>query len=62
MPRPLRIEFPGAWHHVMNRGASRRDVFLDVNDRLVFLDLLAKYSAKTSIEVHAYCLLSLIHI
>ena len=57
MPRPLRIEFPGAWHHVMNRGASRRDVFLDVNDRLVFLDLLAKYSAKTSIEIHAYCLM-----
>lgn len=57
MPRPLRIEFPGAWHHVMNRGASRRDVFLDENDRLVFLDLLALYTHKTSVEVHAYCLM-----
>ena len=23
MSRSLRIEFPGAWYHVMNRGASR---------------------------------------
>mgnify|MGYP005752944531 CR=1 FL=1 len=27
MARPLRIEYPGAWYHVMNRGAGRRTVF-----------------------------------
>jgi hypothetical protein len=24
---PLRIEFDGVWHHVMNRGAGRRTIF-----------------------------------
>ena len=57
MPRPLRIEFPGAWHHVMNRGASKRDIFLDDNDRFFFLDLLAKSCEKNEVEVHAYCLM-----
>jgi len=27
MARPLRIEYPGAYYHVMNRGLSRRCVF-----------------------------------
>lgn len=27
MSRPLRIEYPGAWYHVMNRGRRREDVF-----------------------------------
>ncbi len=58
MPRPLRVEFPGAWHHVMNRGAARKAIFLDEDDRRVFIALLAKYSMKTQVEVHAYALMS----
>ena len=27
MVRPLRIEFAGAWYHVMNRGLARRNIF-----------------------------------
>ena len=27
MARPLRIEYPGAMYHVMNRGNQRQDVF-----------------------------------
>ena len=27
MARPLRIEYPGAWYHVMNRGVRRRLIF-----------------------------------
>lgn len=57
MPRPLRIQFPGAWYHVMNRGACRAELFRQPIDRLVFLDLLAKACSKTSMEVHAYCLM-----
>jgi len=33
MARPLRIEYPGAYYHVMNRGLARRNIFLDDNDR-----------------------------
>ncbi|MGH7926892.1 MAG: hypothetical protein ACREQV_03760 [Candidatus Binatia bacterium] len=29
MARPLRIQYPGAVYHVMNRGGSRQRVFLD---------------------------------
>ena len=27
MSRPLRIEFPNAWYHMMSRGASYRYIF-----------------------------------
>lgn len=27
MSRPLRIEYPGAWYHVMNRGSGARRIF-----------------------------------
>jgi putative transposase len=55
--RPLRIQFDGAWYHVMNRGACRRNIFRDTSDRLVFLHLLAEISDRTSVEIHAYCLM-----
>ncbi|MGC1723577.1 MAG: hypothetical protein WA746_31740 [Isosphaeraceae bacterium] len=30
--RPLRIEYPGATHHLMSRGNQRRSVFEDERD------------------------------
>jgi len=35
MPRQVRIQFPGAMHHVMSRGNRRQDIFLDDVDRLL---------------------------
>ena len=35
MPRPLRIEYPGAIYHVMNRGDRREPIFKDDVDRLL---------------------------
>ena len=32
MARPLRIPYPGAVYHVMNRGASRKRIFADDTD------------------------------
>jgi hypothetical protein len=29
MSRPLRIEYPGAWYHVMNRGGRYEAIFKD---------------------------------
>ena len=40
MARPLRIDFPGAFHHVTNRGARRQDIFYCPQDRLEFLRLI----------------------
>ncbi|MEE8411098.1 MAG: transposase [Acidobacteriota bacterium] len=55
--RPLRIEFDGAWYHVMNRGAGRRLVFWSAAHRAMFLQLLGEISTIYGIEVHAYCLM-----
>ncbi len=57
MARPLRIEYPGAYHHVMNRGLSRRDIFLEDKGREQFLDLLSDISRLWKIEIYAYCLM-----
>ena len=58
MARPLRIEYRGAFYHVINRGQSRRDIFLEDKGRQTFLDLLAEIARLWKIEVHAYCLMS----
>lgn len=57
MARPLRIEFEGAWYHVMNRGAGRRAIFKNDADRRYFLKLLDDVSERFSAEIHAYCLM-----
>ncbi|HEV2331620.1 MAG TPA: transposase [Gammaproteobacteria bacterium] len=57
MARPLRIEFEGAWYHVMNRGAGRRAIFKTDADRRYFLKLLEAVSERFNVEIHAYCLM-----
>jgi len=57
MPRQLRIDFPGAIHHVMSRGDRREDIYLDDVDRQDFLKTLAEVCQKTGWQVHAYCLM-----
>lgn len=58
MARPLRIEFEGAWYHVMSRGAARRDVFVTDNQRDRFLELLGDLASRFEIETHVYCLMT----
>ena len=57
MSRPLRIEFPGAWYHVMNRGAGRKHIFRQPDHRNVFHDLLGETYSLYGWEIHAYCLM-----
>lgn len=57
MPRSPRIDYAGAWHHIMNRGAGRRDIFGDDVDRQVFIDLVADVMPRSGLEVHAYALM-----
>ncbi len=58
MSRPLRIEYPGAWYHVMNRGRRSEAIFSDKHDYLMFIDLLIETSEMVNINVVAYCLMS----
>ena len=57
MARPLRIEYSGAYYHVMNRGQSRRSIFIEDQGRQTFLDLLADITRLWKVEIHAYCLM-----
>ena len=58
MPRQLRIEYPGAIYHVMNRGDRCEPIFHDDFDRKRFVATLAEACLKTDWQVHAYCLMS----
>ncbi len=57
MSRPLRIEFPGAVYHVMNRGSAYQKIFIDSKDKELFLRTLSETHMLWGIEVFAYCLM-----
>jgi putative transposase len=57
MPRKLRVEYPGAIYHVMNRANGKGNLFESDVDRQDFVKTLAETCAKTGFQVHAYCLM-----
>lgn len=57
MARKLRVEYPGAIYHVMNRGDRREPIFRDETDRRRFIETLGEACEKTAWQVHAYCLM-----
>jgi len=57
MARPLRIQYPGAVYHVMNRGGSRHKVFIDEKDRQVFLNTIGEIHDRWGVEVFGWCLM-----
>ena len=52
MPRKLRIRYPGAMYHVMNRGDQWEAIFGDDEDRQRFLATLGEACRKTEWQVH----------
>lgn len=57
MSRPLRIDFPGAIHHVTSRGNGYAPVFLGDEDRRQFLRFLSECVGRFAWVCHAYCLM-----
>lgn len=57
MSRPLRIEYPGAWYHVMNRGRRFESIFSDDRDYVLFIDLLIEISEMWNARIAAFCLM-----
>jgi putative transposase len=57
MPRKPRVDFEGAWHHVMHRGARRAPIFKEDADCFLFLECLGKVVDEFEAEVHAYSLM-----
>jgi REP element-mobilizing transposase RayT len=52
----MRVEYPGAIYHVMDRWDRREDIFLDEVDRQELLKTLAEGCQRTGWQVLASCL------
>ena len=57
MGRKLRVEYPGAIYHLMNRGDRRELIFADDEDRKLFVATLGEACGKTGWEVQVYNLM-----
>jgi len=58
MPRPLRIEYPNACYHVMNRGSAGNAIFHNNKSYEVFLEILGEACQKFEVIIHSYCLMT----
>jgi hypothetical protein len=58
MARLLRVDYPGAFYHVMSRGNNQENIFKNNRDREKFLEYLGKANEPFSIFIHTYGLMS----
>jgi len=57
MARPVRMDYPGTFYHILSCGNEKREIFRDEKDYLKFLDLLGTMVERFKLEVHAYVLM-----
>lgn len=55
--RKKRIKSSTGLYHVVIRGVNKQAIFLDSEDRKIFLSLMKKYRIKHSIKIHAFSLM-----
>ncbi|MFC1577908.1 transposase, partial [Thermodesulfobacteriota bacterium] len=58
MARPLRVEYPGAFYHVINRGNAGENLFKGIRDREKFLEYLETAIERFSLKIYTYCLMT----
>jgi putative transposase len=58
MPRPLRIQAPGAQYHITSSGNTARTLFRDNEERADFLDMVGDVVAGRGWMCRSYCVLS----
>jgi putative transposase len=58
MPRPPRVQFPGAIYHVTSRGVRKTDIFNDARDRLRLQRIFGEVVQRLDWRCHSYCLMS----
>ncbi len=58
MARKARIEYEGAFYHVITRGNQRQRVFKDENDFQKYLELLVYYKGRHKYSLYAYVLMN----
>jgi putative transposase len=57
VPRGPRLDFPGAFHHVIGRGIERREIFVSDDERREFLERLSEPVLRTGAGLYAWCLM-----
>ena len=55
--RQPRVDYAGAFHHVMSRGNGKQNIFLSDNDRKAFLSILEEVISDCDWTCHSYCLM-----
>jgi REP element-mobilizing transposase RayT len=58
MARKPRIEFAGAFYHVITRGNQRQKIFRDKEDYRRYLDILSNYKRRYHFALYGYVLMS----
>ena len=58
MARPARIEYEGAFYHVMNRGNRREAIFIDNQDRIRFYEIIGSIESRYKIIIYSFVLMS----
>ena len=56
--RRARLTYPGAFHHVMNRGIRGEYIFPDDVDKQTFLDILAEKTKLLGVRLIGYCVMN----
>jgi len=57
MAHPLRIKFPGAFHHISSGGNARKAVFKSKRNLEKFLEYLESATLRYDARIHEYCLM-----
>jgi REP element-mobilizing transposase RayT len=58
MARKPRVEFEGAFYHVIARGNQRRSIFSDDRDRKAYLARIERYRKRYNFTIYGYVLMS----
>jgi putative transposase len=56
--RRARLTYPGAFHHVMNRGIRGEYIFPDDADKRIFLEFLAEKAKILGVHLIGYCVMN----
>ena len=58
MARPWRIEYEGAYYHILSRGNDRKEIFYGDEDKTLFLETVGEMSDRFEVDVFAFVLMS----
>lgn len=58
MARPWRIEYEGAYYHILLQGNDRKEIFYGDEDKTLFLETVGEMSDRFEVDVFAFVLMS----